>query len=80
MKKTLVLLALAGLTIGMTSYNSVQAAPGAKVTLCHVDPDELELPNPHVIEVSENAVPSHLDHGDYLIDAPRGTACELVAP
>jgi hypothetical protein len=37
---------------------------GKKVTICHVPPGNPA--NAHTITVSENAVPAHLAHGDYL--------------
>ena len=44
-------------------------APGAfaqanKVDVCHIPPGNPE--NAHTINISENAVQTHLDHGDYL--------------
>lgn len=38
---------------------------GNKVTICHKDGQG----NFHPIQVSENALPAHLNHGDYLPDA-----------
>ena len=35
-----------------------------KVTLCHIPTGNSE--NAHTIRVSENAVPAHIAHGDYL--------------
>ena len=35
-----------------------------KVTLCHIPTSNSE--NAHTIRVSENTVPAHLAHGDYL--------------
>ena len=35
-----------------------------KVTLCHIPTGNSE--NAHTIRVSENAVPTHIAHGDYL--------------
>jgi len=39
-----------------------------KVKVCHVPPGEPE--NAHTIEISESALPSHLDHGDSLGACP----------
>jgi hypothetical protein len=39
-------------------------AAGAKVDVCHIPPGNPE--NPHTITISENAVDTHLEHGDHL--------------
>jgi hypothetical protein len=44
------------------------AAPAAKVQICHIPPDDPD--NFHTINVSENALPAHLAHGD------PGGACD----
>jgi len=41
------------------------AAPQPKVTICHVDPDG-DGAGPETLEVSINALPAHLAHGDGL--------------
>jgi hypothetical protein len=41
-----------------------------KVRVCHKG---------KVIEISENALPAHLKHGDYVTTAPKGSKCALRA-
>jgi hypothetical protein len=61
---------LAGLVVGLgalgavASVPSVQAASQGKVDICHIPPGNPA--NAHTINVSVNAVPAHLAHGDYL--------------
>ena len=56
-------LAIVGLAM---SHGRLSAQPAAdKQLLCHVSPDEGD----HIIEVSVNAVPAHLDHGDCKINS-----------
>ena len=55
--------ALAGLTV---SHDALQAEPAGKQLVCHVSDDS----GAHIIEISENAVPAHLEnHGDCLINS-----------
>jgi hypothetical protein len=60
---------MAGLA-GMAWINAVAArvvtlfAQGPKVDVCHIPPGNPA--NAHIIQVSENAVPAHLAHGDTL--------------
>jgi hypothetical protein len=72
-------LALAGLTL---SHATLQAqgrqVREGKQLVCHV-PDSLGTP--HIIEISENAVPAHLrNHGDCLINSTerslKGQPCD----
>ena len=46
------------------SLSTVNAAPGDKVTVCHIPPGNPG--NAHAIEVGESSVAAHLDHGDTL--------------
>ena len=56
-------LALAGLTM---THGTLSAQPAGKQLVCHV-PDAQQ---PHIIEVSDHAVPAHLrNHGDCLINS-----------
>ena len=56
-------LALVGLAM---SHGRLSAQPAAdKQMICHVSPDEGD----HIIEVSVNAVPAHLNHGDCKINS-----------
>ncbi len=61
---SLAALAFVGLTM---SHGMLSAQPAAdKQLVCHVSPDEGD----HIIEVSVNAVPAHLEeHGDCLINS-----------
>jgi hypothetical protein len=57
---------IAGLfLVGATTSHLLWSAPpeGNKQLVCHVSEDEGD----HIIEVSVNAVPAHLAHGDCLI-------------
>jgi hypothetical protein len=60
MKRTLVLMAAAGLF----SAIPVISANEDKVTICHIPPENPA--NAHEITVGASAVPAHLDHGDTL--------------
>jgi hypothetical protein len=51
----------------------LMAAPVAKVSICHIDPDETI--RPHVIVVSESSVPAHLAHGDCETTLAPGADC-----
>ena len=51
--------------IGITAFHVQGAqAAGAKVDVCHIPPGNPE--NVHTITISENAVDTHLEHGDHL--------------
>ena len=54
------------------------AAKLPKVLVCHIPPGNPE--NAHVIEISENALPAHLAHGDCLAPAgaKAGDDCECA--
>ena len=45
-------------------YAPVAIAQAAKVDVCHIPPGNPD--NPQTITISENAVSTHLDHGDYV--------------
>jgi hypothetical protein len=61
-KRLIIASAVAGALLA--SALPVFAAPLPKVDICHVPPGNPA--NAHTITVSENAVPAHLAHGDYL--------------
>jgi hypothetical protein len=54
------------------AVTSLSADSQGKVDVCHIPPGNPA--NAHVINVSVNAVPAHLAHGDFL------GACEVVPP
>ena len=57
------------LALGVGFGSVADAAPLAKVEICHHETKHLDFPssNWHVIEVNENAIQAHLNHGDALI-------------
>ncbi len=58
---------LAGLVVvlgALGAVASVRADSQGKVDICHIPPGNPA--NAHTINVSVNAVPAHLAHGDYL--------------
>lgn len=55
------------LSMGASWYQS------GKIVICHVPPGNPN--NRHTIEVSQNALQAHLDHGDYI-----GSCNELPPP
>ena len=52
---------------------NVAVANEEKVAVCHIPPDDPD--NLHTIYVSQNAVPAHEAHGDYI-----GITCEEAGP
>ena len=57
--------AVAGLVVVLGAFGAVastQADSQGKVDICHIPPGNPA--NAHTINVSVNAVPAHLDHGD----------------
>lgn len=85
MKRVLFLLALAVSVVALTSFNTAAAGPGGKSLICHCDPDweeeGLPAPAPHVIEVSNSALPAHYAHGDCeaVEGAQVGDPCSCTA-
>jgi hypothetical protein len=74
MKKLPKNLALAFLLVvlSLTSVNGYAAGKSAgKVDICHIPPGNPS--NAHTINVSKNAVPAHLAHGDSLGECPSGS-------
>jgi hypothetical protein len=76
MKKTLALAVGAAVIIG-TTYGALSLSAREKVKVCHVTGNG----RAHVIEISENAVPAHLAHGDSLAadDLEHGDSCDVEA-
>ena len=75
MKKTSVLAmfgasAMAAAFLVFSSASAATAAPDPKVTICHIDQDDVVEGEPTVnlISVSSNALDAHLAHGDYADD------------
>jgi hypothetical protein len=52
-----------------------QAAPPAKVRVCHMNPYTSD-PRPRVIRIDKTALRTHLAHGDFETDAPVGSFCD----
>jgi hypothetical protein len=50
------------LILCLAAFTTVKAGP--KVVICHIPPGNPA--NAHEIEIDDNAVPAHLDHGDNL--------------
>ncbi len=64
--------------IGNPQTDLCQPVPSGKVAVCHIPPGNPS--NAHTIVVSENAVPAHLAHGDFLGHCqPCPGACCLSA-
>lgn len=57
---------LAAVAVFAVGVAVVQAEGSPKVDICHIPPGNPE--NAHVITVSENAIPAHMAHGDFLGD------------
>ena len=76
MKQTLKLAVGTAVIIGMT-YGALSLSAGAKVKVCHREGNG----KAHVIDISENALKAHLDHGDSLEGAEgkkAGDSCDLA--
>ena len=75
MKKALALVIGAAIIIGMT-YGASSMRAADKVLVCHV----VGNGSAHVIDISRNALPAHLAHGDSLA-APgleAGNSCDAT--
>jgi hypothetical protein len=68
-KKKLVLALLLTALAALASVASFADSPG-KVDVCHIPPGNPA--NAHIINVSVNAVPAHLAHGDTLYQCGGG--------
>jgi len=66
----IVLLLFAGCERGdfSTENSGLEFRAGNKVAICHLDGQNFF----HEIEINQNALPAHLDHGDYLQDEECG--------
>ena len=78
MKQTLMLAVGTAVIIGMT-YGALSLSADAKVRVCH----KVSIGNGkgHVIEISENALKAHLDHGDTVQAAyglKPGAPCQVA--
>lgn len=66
--------------VGLTTSHLLWSAPpeGSKQLVCHASEDEGD----HVIEISVNAVPAHLNHGDCVVGSTDrsliGKACDTT--
>ena len=69
MKKKLTFAVLTAVLATLAAVASFADSPG-KVDVCHIPPGNPA--NAHVINVSVNAVPAHLAHGDNLGDCGGG--------
>ena len=68
-----VVVAVLAIAIGaLGAAASLNADSQGKVDICHIPPGNPD--NAHTINVSVNAVPAHLAHGDFL------GACEAPPP
>ena len=63
MKKKLALAVGVAFIVGMT-YGALSLRAGEKAKVCHVTGNG----RAHVIEISVNAVPAHIAHGDSVLD------------
>ncbi len=72
MKKFMFGLVALGMSLLVPAY--VSQAQNRKVTLCHVTAGD---GTGHVIEVSVNAVPAHIGHGDSYTHLPKGSDCSV---
>ena len=63
MKKTLILLGVVVTAFTIASNTTKKENKNQKVIICHIPPGNPA--NAHDIEISINALPAHLAHGDY---------------
>ncbi|WP_300564902.1 hypothetical protein [Flavobacterium sp.] len=63
MKKYFILLGVVTVAFTIASYTSKNNQANEKVIVCHIPPGNPA--NAHDIEISINALPAHLAHGDY---------------
>lgn len=66
MKRLALLFAGFGLVYMATGLEIVKGEDGPKVVICHIPPGNPD--NAHAIEISVNALPAHLAHGDSVGD------------
>lgn len=67
----------AAVIIGGMTYQALNLSAAEKVKVCHRTGNG----SAHVIEISENAVPAHLNHGDSLDgldDLEHGDSCVIT--
>ena len=76
MKKAFGYLALVSL-ISLVASAPVTVAGDDKVIICHIPPGNPD--NAHEIEVSVNAVPAHLAHGDNVGSCQAPPPCDACA-
>jgi hypothetical protein len=69
----LLMLATVGWLLGLTA-SPLLGAPAAKVPICH----KPGTPGEHTLTVPENALPGHLDHGDFLGPCEGGSTSDTV--
>jgi len=69
MKKKLALAALL-VVLAVLGVAAVSADSQGKVDICHIPPGNPA--NAHIINVSVNAIPAHLAHGDQLYTCDTG--------
>ena len=69
------IVAVVFVTALLVASNQLMATPDGKVLICHVPPGNPA--NAHVIEVSANAIPAHIEqHGDCFAKGYVGDPCD----
>jgi hypothetical protein len=70
---------LGALTLTLFAVSGVYVRQGRadqpKVKVCH-----MPQPYGHIIEISVNALPAHLAHGDFETQGDVGASCSMVLP
>jgi len=67
MKKRILMAISLSLIVALMIAGTVSAKPLPKVAVCHLDVDAATTPPTYwLINISGNAWPAHLAHGDYL--------------